>query len=293
MQWFRHDTDASADAKLIKLRIKYGMEGYGLYWYCLELIAGDVGSNNITFELEHDAEIIAHQTGIHYERVQEMMQYMVKLNLFEQKQGVITCFKLAKRLDERWTRNAELKQVIKNVCRQSSDNLQTVATITEHNITEHNRIEKEKNKPTRFRAHVFLSEHCSNKQLVSDWLKVRKAKKSANTETAMKLFISQVEKSGLACEQVLEICCANSWAGFKAEWLQKQQTEGMSQTSKGLAVLAEMRRRANEVDSNGDYNGDGKALLLEAERMPRSRSAPENNARVDQVIKSSTWQTRC
>jgi hypothetical protein len=60
MRWFKHDADANADAKLKKVRIKYGMQGYGLYWYCLELIAGNVDVDNITFELEHDAEIIAH-----------------------------------------------------------------------------------------------------------------------------------------------------------------------------------------------------------------------------------------
>jgi len=144
MQWFRHDSMANTDAKLIKLRIKYGMEGYGLYWFCIELIANDVSAKNITFELEHDAEIIAHQTGIHHERVQEMMAYMVKLGLFEQDGGIITCFKLAKRLDERWTRSEELKQVIKKHSEKlSSDNLQIVDAIREENIIEKNRKEKE------------------------------------------------------------------------------------------------------------------------------------------------------
>ena len=40
MKWIKHDTNANQDAKLKKLRMKYGLEGYGMYWYCLELIAG-------------------------------------------------------------------------------------------------------------------------------------------------------------------------------------------------------------------------------------------------------------
>lgn len=100
MKWFKHDSDANQDAKLRRLRMKYGMEGYGLYWYCLEMIARGVEESRLTFELEHDSELIAVDTGIHYERVQDMMGYMVDLGLFEQASGVITCLKMAHRTDE-------------------------------------------------------------------------------------------------------------------------------------------------------------------------------------------------
>ena len=32
MKWFKHDTDASNDAKLKKLILKYGAEGYAIYF---------------------------------------------------------------------------------------------------------------------------------------------------------------------------------------------------------------------------------------------------------------------
>ena len=115
MKWFKHDSDAHRDAKLKRIQMKYGMEGYGLYWHCIELIAGNVDQNNITFELDHDAEIIAHDTGIHYELVQEMMEYMVNLGLFENDDGVITCLKLAKRLDQSMTSNPHLRGIIKQI----------------------------------------------------------------------------------------------------------------------------------------------------------------------------------
>ena len=76
------------------------MEGYGLYWYCLECVARNVEQHNLTFELEEDAEIIAADTGIHHERVEEMMRFMVDLRLFENQEGTITCIKMANRADE-------------------------------------------------------------------------------------------------------------------------------------------------------------------------------------------------
>lgn len=53
---------------------------------------------------------------------------------------------------------------------------------------------------------------------LEDWLRARKKKRAANTQTALKNFLSEVDKSGLTLNQVLEICAANSWSGFKASW---------------------------------------------------------------------------
>ncbi len=100
MKWFKHDSDASNDAKLKKLRIKYGAQGYGIYWYCLELIARNVEKHNLTFELEHDAEIIADDFKLSSDLVQHIMSFMVDIGLFENTTGVITCLKMATRTDE-------------------------------------------------------------------------------------------------------------------------------------------------------------------------------------------------
>lgn len=100
MKWFKHDSDASNDSKLKKLRLKYGAQGYGIYWYCLELIARNVEKHNLTFELEHDAELIADDFKLSTDLVQHIMTYMVELGLFENSTGVITCLKMATRTDE-------------------------------------------------------------------------------------------------------------------------------------------------------------------------------------------------
>lgn len=127
MKWIKHDTNANQDAKLKRLRMKYGLEGYGLYWYCLELIAADVDQHKLTFELEHDAEIISFDTGIHYERVNEMMSYMVNLNLFESNDGILTCLKLANRLDKSMTSNPMMRKMLEEI-RENHDSVMTKST---------------------------------------------------------------------------------------------------------------------------------------------------------------------
>ena len=119
MKWFKHDSDAAQDAKIRKLIIKHGPTGYAVYFYCLELISGNVSDANITFELEHDAEIIAdglkvpgtpERAGV--DVVNDIMRYMVSLGLFEASGDRITCLKMANRLDQSMTSNSRMRSLI-------------------------------------------------------------------------------------------------------------------------------------------------------------------------------------
>jgi hypothetical protein len=131
LKWFKHDTDASTDAKIKKLVIQYGAEGYAIYFHCLELIAGDINENNITFELEHDAEIIADNLKIKgtaersgVDKVNDIMKYILFLGLFENVNGRITCFKLLKRLDTSMTSNAHMRVLI-TTAKENHDRVMT------------------------------------------------------------------------------------------------------------------------------------------------------------------------
>ncbi len=137
MQWYKHDSDANMDARLQEVLLDYGLEGYGLYWYCLELITSKVSKENITFELEHDARIIARNTGSTVQRVEEMMKKFVSLGLFENTDGKITCFKLAKRIDKSMTNSPQMREIIE-LFKNSGD----VMTSSENVMLDKNRIDK-------------------------------------------------------------------------------------------------------------------------------------------------------
>lgn len=64
-------------------------------------------------------------------------------------------------------------------------------------------------------------------QIWNDWLIIRKNKKLTLTETALNGVIKQAEIAGMSIEQAIRISVENSWAGFKAEWVNKaQQSNG-------------------------------------------------------------------
>jgi len=53
-----------------------------------------------------------------------------------------------------------------------------------------------------------------------DWLKLRKSKKAAVTQTALDGIQREADKAGVSLQTVLETCCERGWTGFKAEWMQ-------------------------------------------------------------------------
>ena len=124
MKWFKHDSDANMDGRLQEILLDYGLEGYGLYFYCLELIVNKIDVDNLNFELEHDSRIIARNTGSTPQKVTEMMKRFIELGLFQNSDGRITCLKLLQRLDKSMTSNVKMRSLID----QAKSNHDTVMT---------------------------------------------------------------------------------------------------------------------------------------------------------------------
>ena len=113
MKWFKHASDAHKSATLEKVLIRYGAEGYALYWMCLECIAAPIDHTHCTFELEHDAEVLAHRLKVDSAKVEEIMRYFVQLGLFEvhPETQIITCLQLARQLENSVVKNPALKKI--------------------------------------------------------------------------------------------------------------------------------------------------------------------------------------
>jgi len=112
MKWFRHDADAMQDAKVERLLMRHGVTGYGVYFAIVELIAVKVSPTNLSFELEHDAELLEYKFRIESLQIQTIIDTCVELSLLEKTaSGVITCFKLGERLDNTMSQNPQMKKI--------------------------------------------------------------------------------------------------------------------------------------------------------------------------------------
>lgn len=116
MKWFKHDAQSLRRAAIERLIMEYGIDGYGLYYACVEMIAGDIATNDLTFELKHDAELIAHKFKMDTIRVEKIMHRCIELDLFDlADSGRLRCLKLAQMLDESTSRHPEMIKLIENL----------------------------------------------------------------------------------------------------------------------------------------------------------------------------------
>ena len=93
-----------------------------------------------------------------------------------------------------------------------------------------------KEKDVRFDFKKSLLEIGVSPQVAEDWLKVRKAKKAANTETAFKRIQAEIELSGLSADECITIAVERSWQGFKAEWVSNYQRQSPQRPTGRRAV---------------------------------------------------------
>lgn len=66
------------------------------------------------------------------------------------------------------------------------------------------------------------------KQITSDWLKVRKTKKGSNTETAFNKIKNEITKTNLTANECIKLAVEKSWCGFESEWVINNLKNGES-----------------------------------------------------------------
>ena len=162
INWFKHDTDAAQDAKVKKLLLRHGAIGYAVYFHCIELIVSDINESNITFELEHDSEIIADNLKIKgtadksgIQIVEEIMRYIIELGLFQENNNHIFCFQVLKRLDCSMTSNTNMRELIVDAKKNNSVMMQSC---NYHDIIMLEEKRKEKKKREKKRIDKSITE---------------------------------------------------------------------------------------------------------------------------------------
>ena len=86
-----------------------------------------------------------------------------------------------------------------------------------------------------------------------DWVKLRKEKRAAVTQTA----IDGIEReAGISLQTALETCCARGWSGFKADWLAEKMTatqkaqNNMHALTRGLSAPKPFWEKPIEVEND-------------------------------------------
>lgn len=94
-----------------------------------------------------------------------------------------------------------------------------------HNNSKHNAIaNSDNNTPLPpFDFYKALINAGVTPETAEAWLQVRKAKRSVNSELAFRETMKEVRKSGRSAEECIRFSAARSWAGFMAQWLEREE----------------------------------------------------------------------
>jgi uncharacterized protein YdaU (DUF1376 family) len=87
----------------------------------------------------------------------------------------------------------------------------------------------------------------------SDFLVIRKAKKAPVTAAAIAGIEREARKAHWSLEKALVECCARGWAGFKAEWVNKEQQQNKTQhqiNQEGIARSLGLLPKHDEYQGN-------------------------------------------
>ncbi len=95
--YFSHDYHARNDEKILELRVKYGAEGYGLFWMLVETMAENENGGA-------KASLIGGLSlgyGVAKERLLDFINYCVEIELFYEQDGFIFSRRMKKHKDFR------------------------------------------------------------------------------------------------------------------------------------------------------------------------------------------------
>ncbi len=78
--WFKHDFNSRSDPKLVKLTIKHGMAGVGVYWCLIELMYEQGGYLSVS-----ELDVYAHSFRVSLEMIEDIVRNFKLFTVDEEK----------------------------------------------------------------------------------------------------------------------------------------------------------------------------------------------------------------
>ena len=161
MKYYKHMSDMSTDVRVKRLIRRFGIEGYGLYVYLLELIVRKLETQSPLPDLEETAQDIAGDMQMDTIRVEEIIKFAVEQELFsyEQTTGRVVAHKIYKYLEQSATRSEQIRGMISAYKSSENRHILPSETVPDKSV-EQNRTEKNRRvHPRRRRTQRQTGEH--------------------------------------------------------------------------------------------------------------------------------------
>jgi len=228
--YFSHDYNARTDTKIRNLIRKHKLLGYGIYWSIIEDLYQNANA------LPMDCEGIAFDLHTDEKTIQSVI---CDFDLFVIKDGFFGSMSVQRRLDERNAKSNKAREIAMKRWNPDANALpsQSQGNAIKESKGKDIKGEKEEEPPkgVNFNFKKALLNYGFDSLLVDRWLDVRKKKRANNSDIAYDGFIREVEKTGKDKNKILRRCVEDSWHGFKAHYINKEQ------------ITQETKRRGNDT----------------------------------------------
>ena len=233
MKWFTHNSTALSDAKIMKIISRFGIEGYGVYFATIEIIANELDQTKLDCILEHDVEVLSSKFNIDSSKLKSILDYCVEINLLSLSGSKYQCVKLLQRLDNTSHKNPVIKAFLKKYSETKNDSYKT----TTSDVDILHRREENRREENRIDDNIDLKnkeEEDAHSQFVKDWNNViaispNISKMDFFTEARRDIF-SKAEFDGLAMATVIDQVkmsdFLNGSFGWGFDWLFSEGKDG-------------------------------------------------------------------
>ena len=225
--YFSHDYNARNDIKIKRLIVKHGYEGYGIFWAMIE----DLYQNANALPLDYDCIAYDFRTN------SDMIESIVNdFDLFEVGEDTFSSLSIQRRLGKRMEISEKRAKAgrISAEKRKKERRTEHVLKCVEQIPTKESKVKESKVKDNKekdntntntvcvFNFKKSLLDYGFKKELVDEWLVIRKAKKAVNSQFSYNSFISQIERTGAEKNEVLQLIAEKQWVGFNHAWMKEK-----------------------------------------------------------------------
>lgn len=182
MKWFQHQSNAHRDFNVEPFVDKFGLEGYGLYWICAEIIA-EKGEGYQISEKQGWKRYLISRSRFVEGKVDEILLEMAELNLIDKKaleKGILYIPKMEKYSDD-YTKK------IQRVSGQGTDKVRTVS------VPDKIRVNKSREDKKRKDKIILIPELEEIKKIILKYIPIRDID-NKTSQRYLKMFYNAAEK---------------------------------------------------------------------------------------------------
>ncbi len=119
---------------------------------------------------------------------------------------------------------------------------------TNNKVNKDNKVNKRDSDKPKFVFKRAVIDLGVDAETASHWMTVRKNKKAANTELALKQVINQSTKANITPAEAIKFAAHEGWASFKAEWFfNSRNSTGTNQPKKTQGTLDDLDNYAEDL----------------------------------------------